>query len=375
MFKILYVVSTLKRTGPTNQLYYLAKNFVNQGFQVVIVTLSPEPADTRWDDFAGLGVVLVPLNMGRVAGIFLAQNALKRVVNDQNPDVIHSQGIRGDRLASRLDIGVGTLCTVRNFPQDDYRMTYGRLKAALMVPLHVRAMRSMRVCLGVSDSVSENLRSRFGLGNVDTIRNGVDTDYYFPVSRDRKAELREKLGLPQSTRVWISAGHLSDRKDPLFIIRQWRRLTDQGFSGHLVFVGDGDLMQSAKAQALGMGNVCFAGRVENVAEFCQAGDYLVSASKAEGLPNTVLEALACGLPVVLSDIAPHQEILELDSGVGRCFSLGDGESFLTCVTEMGAMDYQAASEAAVSLVENELSARVMAARYRAIYESLAEKQA
>ncbi|EJF7529755.1 glycosyl hydrolase family 1, partial [Escherichia coli] len=96
--KVLYVVSTLKRSGPINQLYNLINNFSKYEFDLTIVTLSPEPQDSKLDDFINLGINVITLGLSRLKGVFFAKHKLKKIIDKINPDIVHSQGVRADYL-------------------------------------------------------------------------------------------------------------------------------------------------------------------------------------------------------------------------------------------------------------------------------------
>ena len=68
-------------------------------------------------------------------------------------------------------------------------------------------------------------------------------------------------------------------------------------------------------------NIRFVGRVSDVAKYLEKSDIYVSASRSEGMPNGVLEAIASGLPILLSDIPQHEEILNAGGKCGYSFSL------------------------------------------------------
>ncbi|OGF55347.1 MAG: hypothetical protein A2Z21_07750 [Candidatus Fraserbacteria bacterium RBG_16_55_9] len=109
----------------------------------------------------------------------------------------------------------------------------------------------------------------------------------------------------------ISVGRLIDKKRPATVLRAFQKVNHA--TGRLVFVGEGSLRADlvAEAEALGMGKrVHMAGLVprEEVYVQLRRADIFVSASRMEGLPVAVLEAMACQCPVVLSDIPPHREI-------------------------------------------------------------------
>lgn len=372
MKKLLYIVSTLKRSGPTSQLFNIIKYLDRTRFEPHLVTLSPEPADSRWADYETLGVQLYSMNLSRLSGIFFGKSKLKSLISQLQPDLIHTQGIRGDMLSASLPLDIPRICTIRNIPQQDYPMTYNRLVAALMLWRHVRAMRRLNICVGVSKAVCENLQQSFGLKNATTIQNGVDTEFYYPAPLQEKLDLRKQLGLPVDGRLWISSGHLSARKDPLFLIEAWKCVFGTGDGDHLIFIGSGTLEGECKNAAEGCKNIHVLGRVANVSEFLKASDYLVSASKAEGMPNAVLEAMACGLSVVLSDIGPHREIWEMAPNIGQLFELGSQVSLKHALVDLAQYVSSTHSESALSLISESFSAAVMSKNYQASYNKLIE---
>ena len=370
MHKIVYVVSTLKLSGPTNQLFNIVVNLDSTRFEAHVITLSPEPDESRWSDFIGAGVKVYSLGLSRLSGLILARVKLKRLINDIKPDLIHTQGLRADVLSAGLGSIAPRVCTVRNIPQQDYVMTYGKVTGRLMFHNHVKAMGKLDMCVGVSSAVSANLQQTFGLANVATIRNGVDTEAYDRPSAADKQRLRERLGLPLEGRIWISSGHLSSRKDPLFLIKAWRRQFQKTDADHLLFIGAGPLEGECRVASEGAGNIHILGRVQNVSEYLKASDYFISASKAEGLPNAALEALACGLPVLLSDIGPHREIWDMSPAVGRLFALGDEDLLLDSLNAILGSDLETLAAAAHALAHEQLSARAMSGKYQRAYHGL-----
>ena len=139
---------------------------------------------------------------------------------------------------------------------------------------------------------------------VHVLRNGVDLDLFQPLERERT---RRDLGL--SGAVLASVGHLIERKGHHLVIEALAALPDCT----LLVVGDGPERGALQRQAdrLGVaGRVRFLGEVAHgrLAEVYGAADLLVLASSREGWPNVVLEAMACGTPVVA---APVEGVAEM----------------------------------------------------------------
>lgn len=361
MIKIAYVVSTLKRSGPINILYNIVKYLDKNKFQIYIISLSPEKEDSRQRDFKELGCKILNLGLNRFEGIFKSKKNIIEIINDNKIKVIHSHGIRADFLISKLK-EIRTFSTLHNYPYYDYPMTYGRIKGWVMAYFHLRCLTKIHNANVCSKSVSDMLKEKNNY-DIGYVQNGVDLEKYSAVNKEIKEELREKLNLPIAKKVFISVGHLNDRKDPITIIGAFKKLNNS----LLIFLGDGDLKDNCLKKIQNNPNIKLVGSVENVNEYLQASDYLISASKAEGLPNTVMEAMACGLPCILSNIPPHNEILNFDNKTGKVFEIGNSDDLINKINEIENQDYSEMSNSAIRLVKNNLSAKIMSEKYQELY--------
>jgi glycosyltransferase involved in cell wall biosynthesis len=140
---------------------------------------------------------------------------------------------------------------------------------------------------------------------VRVLRNGVDLKMFQPMER---GPLRAKLGLTRTTLA--SVGHLIERKGHDIVIKAMRHLPDCD----LLIAGDGpeDAALRALAQAQGVGDrVRFLGRLGHgeLREVYAASDILILASSREGWANVLLEAMACGTPVVASNVWGTPEVV------------------------------------------------------------------
>jgi len=133
--------------------------------------------------------------------------------------------------------------------------------------------------------------------------NAVDTARFAP--RDRAAA-RARLGLPGDRTLALFAGHFIGRKGPLRALAAVRSVPDLD----AVFLGEGP-------QAPSGDRVLFAGGVApgDVPSWLAAADVFVLPTLAEGSPNAILEAMACGLPVVANDIPALRETVDASCAV------------------------------------------------------------
>ena len=371
MTKILYVTSTLRRSGPTNQLFNLIKYLDRDAFDPHIITLSPEPADSRKADFENIGCPVRSLGLTRRQGLLHARRLLQTAIAEFAPDIIHTQGIRADVLSSRLNTTVPRICTIRNFPQVDYPMKFGKLKGSLMAARHGKTFARLDLCSGVSEAVAENARDVYGTNNVQTIANGIDDELFQPISTTDRSGLRERLSINVEDIVIVSVGALNHRKDPLTVIKGLQ--TARGTWDSAIFLGDGPLFEDCKRVGGLDQGIHVKGAVSNVAEYVQSADLFISASHSEGLPNSVLEAMACGVPTILSDIGPHREVLPGDLHSILIFPVGDWESLAARIRDVTSGDLKAIGNRLYQHFSRHFTARGMSNQYQVKYRQLASR--
>lgn len=370
--RLIYLVSTLSRRGPTHALLNILSHLDRQHFAPQILALSPEPTDTLLPQFQALDVPYHSLSLSRLQGMVRADSQVRAYMQNQQPDLIQSQGIRADVIAARHLHGYRRIARMANYPFDDYPPMFGKVRGTLMAQQHVLAWRHVEQVIACSATVAEQVRPH-GVETV-TILNGVDTQRYQSASPAERQQLRQQLGLPPDQRILLSVGALSPRKDPLTLIAAFvqSRLAQDTL---LLLLGDGGLRQACERLAVDHPQIRFAGQVGNVADYLRAADLFCSASQAEGLPNTVLEAIACGLPVCLSDIAPHREILAYRQGAGVTFPVGDVARLAALFNSVPGWDLSRMGQAARAIATEHLSAERMAAAYQAVYLQYAHHRA
>ncbi|MGE0711608.1 MAG: glycosyltransferase family 4 protein [Planctomycetota bacterium] len=143
--------------------------------------------------------------------------------------------------------------------------------------------------------------------------NFVDVSRFSPAEPAERTALRAALGWEGRT-VALCAGRLSERKNVDLLLRAYaRRLPELAAARPLLAIaGDGPerARLEALARELGLGDAArFLGFEREVERLYRAADLLVIASRVEGLPNALLEAMACGLPVVATDLGGARDVL------------------------------------------------------------------
>jgi glycosyltransferase involved in cell wall biosynthesis len=199
--------------------------------------------------------------------------------------------------------------------------------------LRRRIMRTLKAAdrvFSVSDSL-RRLALQLGVPaeRTEVVGNGVDIERFQPVDR---AAARAKFGLPADAKVLVSVGALVERKGMDRVIELMPALLEHHPGLHYLIVGgaspEGDNRAELEAQAARLG---LAGRVHFLGALppdelkwpLSAADVFVLATRNEGWANVFLEAMACGLPVVTTDVGGNAEVV-CRPELGLLVPFGDG---------------------------------------------------
>jgi glycosyltransferase involved in cell wall biosynthesis len=161
---------------------------------------------------------------------------------------------------------------------------------------------------------------------VKVIPNGIDVkDYEVSMTKD---ECRNKLQIPENAHVILFLGNLTQRKGPHLLVHAMKRIVEQDPSVKLVLAGaksdSGDTLISLVKQLNIEENVVFMGPVDEATKLLcyKAADIFSLPSYSEAYPLSVLEAAACGLPIVVSNLSIYSGII-VDGFNGLLFETGD----------------------------------------------------
>jgi glycosyltransferase involved in cell wall biosynthesis len=228
--------------------------------------------------------------------------------------------------------------------------------------------------VAISNAIREELISyRVPARKIAYIPNGVDTDRFEPpatsVERD---QMRARLGLPAEMTV-LFVGAITQRKQPHLLVEALGQLRSVGVRAHLVLAGPvkdvryGDAIKSA-AQELGIQHqVTWTGFVRDMAPWYRAADVFALPSSNEGMPNALLEAMASGLPSVITPIPGSIDLVR--DGEEGLFTDGTLQSVADALSQYIRSPQLLAAHgaAARSRALSQFSARSILKRHIALY--------
>jgi len=305
------------------------------------------------------------LNLGRKSIYIGSHKKVYALMKGFRPDIVQSYGFRADMYSIRhlKEIASARITTVRNDAYYDASLLYGNILGRLFAGTYISNLKKMDFTVSCSAHIRDVLHQR-GVES-EVIRNGIDVSSFpFPKNKEEKEVAKRNLSIDPSKKLILVVGSLEPRKNPLVIIDAFKK-SKLSSNSILSFLGNGPLLK--KCINLSEGEcINFYGNVSNVHGYLLAADVLVSASRGEGFPNSVLEALTMGVPALLSDIKPHEEIRGLFPKYVKMFHSDSRDSLILALDELNQNVVSMSKEDIINAREI-LDASKMSAAYQKMY--------
>ena len=306
MSTVIQVVQHLRPGGIETMALDLA-SFAREHEKHLIVSLegNRKQAITQWPRLAPYASQLIFLEKGsglKPALIFRLAGLFRKI----KADVVHTHHIGPllyAGLASRL-AGVKRLIHTEHDAwhlHDPHRRTLQRWAIKFTHPRLVADART----------VANAMKQWLHQDDIYIVHNGIDTERFKPGDQ---AAARNQLGLPAHVKLVGCSGRLEEVKGQHVLIDA---LANMPYDTHLALAGDGSAKDALRRQTQTEGlsdRVHFLGHLDDMPSFYQALDVFCLPSFNEGLPLSPLEAQACGIPTVVTDVGGAREALCLLSG-------------------------------------------------------------
>ncbi|GHH69303.1 glycosyl transferase family 1 [Streptomyces sulfonofaciens] len=232
---------------------------------------------------------------------------LARLVAQVRPDVVHAHSSKAG-LAARLALR-GRVPTVFQPHAWSFEAAQGRAaRLARRWERYGARWAARIVCVSAAEmrtGQAEGIEADWSV-----VQNGVDTARFRPAAGpagDRRAALPLHPGVPPTGPLVVCMARLCRQKGQDVLLQSWPLIARQVPGAHLVLVGDGP--EAAALRRAAPPSVTFAGPTRDPAAWYRAADLVVLPSRWEGMALAPLEALACGAPVLVTDVAGAREAL------------------------------------------------------------------
>jgi len=279
-------------------------------------------------------IVLFPLFIFDVIKTFFG---VYKFLKKYRPDIIHchllNSGYFGIICGRLLNIPV--IYTIHSsnvllLPMEEKR----RFRDFLRKEFTSFLLRKVDTVVAVSNAIKQEVTKLFPTlaPSVKVIPNGIDIDIY---SQAKKGKLREKLSIDPDCILLTNVGNLIPVKNHAMLLKIVSELKDYHSNFRVIIVGEGPLKKSLlnMSELLGIEKyVFFIGRRNDIPEILSDTDIYVSTSKWEGLPLSLLEAMAAGKPVIATNVPGIKEVLE--DGAGILVDIDDIRGFREAILEL-----------------------------------------
>jgi glycosyltransferase involved in cell wall biosynthesis len=312
------VLMVLKRSagrgGMQQQARRVAARLRFHGVPVSLVSHSTQPVRVKpgWSRVVPTHYLLAP-DQWRFAAALLQHLLRYR----QAYDVVHVHGFGLETFAAmtaRRITGKPLVVKPSTAGPGTKLDRYARFSRAM--PGAGGIWRSVDAWISISEQTTTDLRRmRIPNGRIAFVPNGVDTDRYRPLPPDARAALRRELGLAPDEALLVTACRLAPHKRADLLIRAFLGLRDEFPRARLWVLGEGEQrseLQGLLDTAPGGERVKLWGYVKagTLRRHLQAADVFALLSLWEGLSNALLEAMACGLPPVVSAVSGMVDVIQ-----------------------------------------------------------------
>ncbi|HET59813.1 MAG TPA: glycosyltransferase [Chloroflexi bacterium] len=372
--KILHLITGLNYGGAESMLLGVVQHLQKQGIQQDVISLSTNGA--IGERLQNLGIKVSALHLPRGRMTVKGWRTLRRLVKESQPDLMQTWLYHADFAGALLRLS-GIRCPLVwgvHHSADNWREMKATTRLVLCANrLLARWLPDAIVCCSESASQSHAALG-YPAKKMVIIPNGIDTQRFQP--HDQGGErLRNRLGVPAGSLMVGHCGRWIPLKGHRIYVEMAARLRAGFADMHFVMCGEGidvdndPLMAWIEENGLS-GNVHLMGGQAAMEEIYQGLDLFVSSSLSEAMPLTVMEAMACGVPCVVTDVG-DQGTLVAEWGVvvmpGSADALIHGcEQVLGLTCE----EQERLGQGARQRIVNDYSLDAAAQKYLTVYQRL-----
>ncbi|MCC6546646.1 glycosyltransferase [Candidatus Sumerlaeota bacterium] len=299
---VVRVITWLPVGGIERRLVSVLPRLRDLGWGMKVVCLREEGPLARQVRDQGIDVTVIPFG-SRLSprGIWRLKNHLRRA----NASIVHSHMYRSNvpaTIAARFARTPVVLAQVHNVDSWDTPRQVATDRA-------LAPHRNATLC--VSRAVQRDVIEKLGISEqrAPILYNGIDTQVFQPDMALRE-EFRRGIGAAHDQVVIVIPARLHMQKNPVGMLQAFRVIhAESGFPKPiLLFVGEGKAESQLRSMASDLGeSVRFLGRRDDMPSVYNGADVMLLSSLKEGFSNAIVEALACGKPVVASDVGGNAE--------------------------------------------------------------------
>lgn len=331
MNKILFIIISFAGGGAERLLTHLLKHLKRDSFEKVVVIFEKRidykniPEDVR----------IICLNKKRAIDFFKLIISLGNIIRKERPSLIHAHLTYANYLTvlaryfSKYKVPlILTEQTHLGHSLKEERFSF--FKKEIVKNLYPKANR----IVAVSNGVKRNLVEDFGISEkkIKVIYNSVDITIIEELSKEEVAHPWFKEEIP----IVVTCGRLVTPKNYPLLLRSFQRVLRKT-DAKLIIIGKGEERKNLESLTISLGiekSVAFLGFQNNPFKYIAKSDIFVLSSDFEGLPNVLIEAMACGVPVISTRCPSGPDEIITDGENGLLVPVGDEEALTQAILRL-----------------------------------------
>lgn len=322
MKKLLYIAISSQTGGVPKHILDALRHAAGEDYQITVAV--PDDGDYYpWFQDNASNVINISLKPYSIAALW----KLSRYIKNNGIQLVHSHGKGAGMYARPLKLLCPGIKVVHTF-HGIYLERYGRAvrRFYCMIEHILRGLTDVFICVSESEK-EEALRLEFAVQErTKVIENGVDLER-FRYSEADKSQFVEEFGLPGDVYVIGCVARLEAMKGHICLIQAFKSVVQKFPNSRLVLVGDGPDRKEIEEYISELeleSKVILTGFRHDIPQLLKNFDLFISASLKEGMPFTLIEAQAAGVPVVATNVIGNRDIIR-DSYNGRLVRSQDWE--------------------------------------------------
>ena len=359
-----------KLGGAEKQLNSLAPFLKDAGVEICIITRRYDNSLSSYEKINGVPVFRLPVPGPKpIAAISYSLSSLP-IIQNFKPHILHAHELLSPASAAIAAKKIFHIPVVAKVLRGGVLGDLAKLQKRAFGGTRIEILKRQIDKFVVISNEIDNELDEIGVPSTKRsfVPNGVDLGRFYPVNQREKKSLREKLGVPDGLTV-VYSGRLDPEKRVRMLVDLWPKVLAVHPNATLLILGtgteEGDLIKHAG------NNIKFFGNIDNVAPYLQISDVFVSLSETEGLSNSLLEAMACGVAPVVTRVGGAVDLIK-DGVSGVLIPVDDANLFLNKLIEL-LSDLQDAiflGNVARSEIEEKYSLPAVAMKLRSLYQKL-----
>lgn len=339
MIKVLRIINRFNIGGPTYNATFLTR-FIGDDFETLLIGGLPEEGEAdslHIPHEYGVEPTILE-EMKRTPNFRSDREAyrkIKEIIKEYKPDIVHTHASKAGALGRRAAFACKVPVVVHTFHGHVFHSYFSPLKTKLFKLIESRLAKKSTGIIAISDIQKEELWKQHKIcpeNKIKVIPLGFDLGKFRIDLPEKRKAIRAQYGLAENEVAVAIVGRLAPIKNHDFFLQAVESLLEKGVSGARFFiVGDGELKAEIEAKSKAINakygeKIVLTSWINDIASFNAGMDVICLTSNNEGTPVSLIEAQACDVPVLTTDVGGVRDIVS-EGETGFIVPKGDLKQF------------------------------------------------